>query len=141
MIIKIYNQFLSTKLPNILNRKFRLLHIVRRSQHEQTRSLSNNNQIQIDGLILDTTWMAIPHYVLSILNASLCNSSVPIVIAFGGGETISWYAFLLSNVEKQLDINFSGWYLESDDGPALKSIYEKYSMIQLSCVKYFIEKF
>ena len=55
MIIKIYNQFLSTKLPNILNRKFRLLHIVRRSQHEQTRSLSNNNQIQIDGLILDTT--------------------------------------------------------------------------------------
>ena len=33
--------------------------------------------------------MAIPHYVLSILNASLCNSSVPIVIAFGGGETIS----------------------------------------------------
>ena len=38
------------------------------------------------------------------------------------------------------DINFSGRYLESDEGPALKSICEKYSMIQLACVRHFLEK-
>lgn len=49
----------------------------------------NNNQIHIDGFILDTTWRAILHYVLSILDACFCHSSVPIALAFGGGETIS----------------------------------------------------
>lgn len=106
----------------------------------KARSLSNINQIQIDGLILDTTWMAIPQYVFSILNACFCNSSIPIAFAFGGGEIISLYDFLISKVEKQLDINFSGRYLESDEGPALKSICEKYSMIQMACAKHFIEK-
>lgn len=97
----------------------------------KARSLFNNNQIQIDGFIIDTTWKAIPHYVLSILNACFCNSSVPIALAFGS-ETISLYDFFLSNVEKQLDINFSGRYLESDEVSALKSIYEKYPLIKLT---------
>ena len=84
----------------------------------KAHSLFANNNLEIDGFMLDTTWRATPNYVLLILNCCFLNSSLPIAFSFGGGETISLYDFLLSTVKKQLNINFDGKYIESDEGPA-----------------------
>ena len=110
----------------ILNKAFSLFH--------------NNSNLTIDGFILDTTWRAIPNYVTSILNVCFKNSSLPIAFAFGSGETIYLYDLLLQTVQDHLNIEFEGKYLESDEGSALHSICDKYSMIQLSCLRHFLEK-
>lgn len=110
----------------ILNKAFSLFH--------------NNSNLTIGGFILDTTWWAIPNYVTSILNVCFRNSSLPVAFAFGGGETIYLYDLLLQTVQDHLNIEFEGKYLESDEGSALHSICDKYSMIQLSCLRHFLEK-
>lgn len=110
----------------ILNKAFSLFH--------------NNSNLTIGGFILDTTWWAIPNYVTSILNVCFRNSSLPVAFAFGGGETIYLYDLLLQTVQDHLNIEFEGKYLESDEVSALHSICDKYSMIQLSCLRHFLEK-
>lgn len=99
-----------------------------------------NPELQIDGFVLDTTWRVTPNYVTSILNACFLNTSLPIAFAFGSGETKYLYDILLQTTESQLNINLSDSILESDEGPALKSICEERSIMQLKCTRHFLEK-
>lgn len=100
----------------------------------------DNSDIVIDGYVLDTTWRITPNYVTSILNACFLNSSLPIAFAFGSGETKYLYDLLLQTTESQLNINFSDSIFESDEGPALRSICEERSIMQLKCTRHFLEK-
>ena len=75
----------------------------------------------------------------SILNVCFYNNSLPLAFAFGRSGPIYLYDFL-ENAEEKLNISFNGKFLESDEGKALYSICEKYSMIQLSYLRHFLEK-
>lgn len=102
--------------------------------------LNENPDLEFDGFVLDTTWRIIPHFVTSILNICFLNTSLPLAFAFGSGETKFLYDILLQTVQNQLNIDFQNSVIESDEGPALRSICDDYSIIQLKCTRHFLEK-
>ncbi|KAK8854278.1 hypothetical protein M9Y10_016837 [Tritrichomonas musculus] len=100
--------------------------------------LYSNDNITINGYILDTTWKVISKYVTSILMATISNSSLPIAFAFGKGENIDLYSKLLNTTSEKLNLNFEGKVLESDQGKSLHSICKTFKMVHLSCLRHFI---
>ena len=103
----------------------------------QAKSLLENQNIIIDGFLLDTTWRIMPYYVTSILTACFMNTSLPIAYAFGHGETKDLYSFLLKTVESQINVKFKGKVFESDQGPSLKSLFKEWGIIHLCCIRHF----
>ena len=73
-----------------------------------------NENLQINGYILDSTWKVVSKYVTSILMASVVNPSLPIAFAFGKGETIDLFNKLLKTTSKKLNLSFKGKVMESD---------------------------
>lgn len=103
------------------------------------RSLFEGNQeFEIDGFILDTTWSIMENYVTAILMASFLKTSLPLAFSFGNNETKSLYRILLSTVEEQLDIDFAGKIMDSDQGKPLLAVCEEFHMIHLACLKHLL---
>ena len=101
-------------------------------------SILKRNPGLIQGFILDTTWKILPYYVTSILMASVQNTGIPIAFAFGRGETKISYEMLINIIETQLNFNFSGKILESDQGKALQTLCVKHEMTQILCLRHFL---
>lgn len=104
----------------------------------KTHDLLTKYSDRIDGFLLDTTWKILPLYVTSIITATLFNSSIPLGFAFGHGETIKLYKYLLSTIEKKTNFNFRNKVILSDQGPSLKSLVKEYQMIHLFCYRHFL---
>lgn len=77
----------------------------------------------------------IHNFVTSIFNIGFSNSSLPIAFALSSGETKFLYDLFLQTVTHQLNIDFSNKIIESDEGPALHSIYNYYSINLLKTKK------
>ena len=103
------------------------------------RSLFEQNQeLEIDGFIMDTTWSIMENYVTAILMASFLNTSLPLAFCFGNSENKILYRNLLITVQEQLNIDFAGKIMESDQGKSLLTVCEEFHMIHLACFKHLL---
>ena len=102
-----------------------------------TKSLFNDNDNIIDGLILDTTWKTIPKYVTSILMCSSYNVGIPTSFTFGGSEDKELYSLFINHLKKELQIDLKRYYIESDQGSALKAVCDSFQKTHLACLRHF----
>ena len=102
------------------------------------KSILHENQGIIHGFLLDTTWKIMQHFVTSILMASSLNVGIPLAFAFGKGEDKILYKKLLEQVQKKLEIDFTGRVIESDQGSALKAVAKEFGIVHLACLRHFL---
>jgi hypothetical protein len=76
----------------------------------------------IDGIILDTTFKVMNHYHTAILLAVSHNVGIPLAISFGPKESFELYNRLYTFFRTDLNIDLTPFFLESDQGPALKQV-------------------
>jgi hypothetical protein len=92
---------------------------------------------RIEGLMFDTTWEVMWAYVTSILVAVSRNTAFPIAFAFGPGETAELYELFYTEFEKY-EVNLGQFIVESDQGGALRSTFQKHGNRQLICLHHFL---
>ena len=84
--------------------------------------LTDNSEI-VNGLLLDTTWRVLPYYVTSILMASSMNGGLPLSFSFGFSENVEIYQNHFNAFQNLFHIDLKQYTFESDQGPALKSLF------------------
>jgi hypothetical protein len=77
---------------------------------------------EIAGLILDTTFTVMQAFVTAVLMAVLCNVGIPLGFAFDTSETVALYRSFYALFESEFNVKLTDYILESDQGPALKSV-------------------
>ena len=102
------------------------------------KSIVLENQEVVHGFLLDTTWKIMQHFVTSILMASSLNVGIPLAFAFGKSEDKVHYSKFLTYIQTQLDFNFKGRIIESDQGSALKAVAKEFEMINLACLRHLL---
>lgn len=105
-----------------------------------TQSLFLEYKEIINGILMDTTWKVLPHFVTSIMMVSAKNIGLPIGFSFheGSSETRELYESLFITMKMTLDIDISIYPVESDLGPALNSLSIKYGLIQFYCLRHYL---
>lgn len=102
-----------------------------------TKSLFEDNEDMIDGLMMDTTWKVINKYVTSILMCSSYNVGVSTAFAFGCAEDKDLYNMFIDKFNSVLGINLRQYIVESDQGSALRAVCDKFDQIHLACLRHF----
>lgn len=101
-----------------------------------SKSILSENDSIINGLLLDTTWKLLPYYVTSILMATSNNSGIPLSFSFGFSENKILYNNHFTSFQKFCNINLTQYKFESDQGPALKGIFEEKKIIHCFCFRH-----
>ena len=86
-------------------------------------SLIKKNAEKINGMLLDTTWRALPYYVTSILMASIGNVGLPLSFSFGNSEDKAIYNYHFNLFKKIYNLDIDKFKFESDQGPSLKGVF------------------
>ena len=97
--------------------------------------LTKNSEI-INGLLLDTTWRVLPYYVTSILMASSMNGGLPLSFSFGFSENVEIYENHFNAFQNLFQINLKQYTFESDQGPALKSLFSENNIQHVFCFRH-----
>ena len=102
-----------------------------------TKSVFTDNSEMIDGILMDTTWKVIHKYVTSILMCSSYNVGVSLAFAFGGSEDRDLYNMFIEKFKSIIGIDLTNYYVESDQGSALRSVCDKFKKTHLACLRHF----
>ena len=102
-----------------------------------THSLFNENPELIDGILMDTTWRAISKYVTSILMCSSYNVGVPTAFAFSSAEDKELYSLLINHMRDDVGVDLTTYYVESDQGSALKAVCDEFKKTHFACLRHF----
>ena len=94
---------------------------------------SDDNKEIVHGLLLDTTWRTLPHFVTSIIMASICNVGIPLGFSFGPSESKESYKVFYDKFASVINVDLKKYIIESDRGSALKAIAKEINIEHLSC--------
>lgn len=102
-----------------------------------SESLFLANQSDIDGILMDTTWKVISKYVTSILMAESHNVGIPVAFVFGKAEDKELYSIFIDKFNEILNVNLKNYYVESDQGSALKSVCDSFNKTHFACLRHY----
>ena len=97
--------------------------------------------LNVNGLLLDTTWKVMLGYVITILMASIGNCGIPVAFAFGPGETKSLYNLHFDTNKKILDIDLSKYIIESDKGTSIEAVCQERKVVHIYCLRHYLASF
>jgi hypothetical protein len=101
-------------------------------------SLLRDSADVIAGLLMDTTWKIIRLYVASILTVVVGNVGVPIALSFGPAENNDLYDTFYATFRSLFNLDLSIYVVESDQGPALRSICTQYHNRHLAYLRHLL---
>ena len=136
--------YLKLNIQNVVKKR-RLAKIIYKEKEEYilngifvsnyAKSILTENKIS--GLMVDTTWKVMSHYVTSILMAIIGNTGIPLSFSFGLSENTELYD-LHYEAFKKLEINLADFTIESDKGPAIKSFCDEHAINQIYCLRHLL---
>jgi hypothetical protein len=105
--------------------------------HPNAAALLRHNDVQ--GLMMDTTWSVMPHYVTSILVAVKNNTVIPIAFSFGATESVQLYQRFYELFEEKWGINLGDYPVLCDQGSARAKICKDNENRRFLCLHHFLK--
>jgi hypothetical protein len=101
-------------------------------------SLLRDRASIIAGILMDTTWRVIKLYVALALTVAAANVGIPIALNFGPTENAELYDGFYLIFRSLFNLDLPRYVVESDQGPALRSICAKYGNQRVMCLRHLL---
>ena len=102
------------------------------------KSLVEDNQI--NGYLLDTTFLIMSYFDTSIIMASIFNTGMALGYSFTRTGESKSFNLLFDNLNSKCGISFDKKVIETDQGTALSSTITAHEMIHLKCLRHILKK-